>query len=153
MINARRTFLKSMLATGGVVALGTSVLPITVMADWPKAAFQAKTVEEAITALYNSPTVQETDQIEIKAPGLAQNGTEVPIEVTVNLPQLESIAIIAEKNPVPLVAQFNITDNAIGWVKMRIKMAETSNLITVAKAQGQLYVARQKIEVVEGGCA
>lgn len=155
MRNTRRTFLKRMLATSGAVALGSTALPLTVMADWPQAAFQAKTVEEAITALFNSPNVQKTDQIEIieiKAPKLAQSGAEVPLEVTVNLSQLESIAIIVEENSVPLVAQLNLTDDAMGWVKMRIKMAKTSDVVIVAKAQDQLYVARQKVEVVEGGC-
>lgn len=150
----RRTFLKSLLATGGVMALGTTVLPTTVMADWPKAAFEAKSIEEALMALFESDEVTESDKITITAPEIAENGAVVPIEVSAQLPKIESMVVIADKNPVPLVAQFNFPepDNATGWLKTRIKMGETSNIIVVTKADGKLYMARRNVKVTIGGC-
>ena len=150
----RRTFLKSVLATGGTVALGTSVLPATVMAHWPKAAFEAKSVEEALKTLFESNEVTESDKITIGAPEIAENGAVVPIEVTVDLPNIQSIAIISEKNPVPLIAQFNFPEpaNATGWLKTRIKMNETSNVVIVVKSDNQLFVARRDVKVTIGGC-
>lgn len=152
----RRTFLKGIVTTGGAMALGTTVLPPAVMADvadWPQEAFEAKTGEDALTALYGEEFVDKS-AIAIKAPIIAENGQVVPIEVTANLEKIESITIIAEKNPVPLVAQFNFPDpeNAIGWVKTRIKMAETSDVIVVVKADDKFYTAHRNVKVTIGGC-
>ncbi|EDN68140.1 sulfur/thiosulfate oxidation protein SoxY [Beggiatoa sp. PS] len=54
----------------------------------------------------------------------------------------------------PLIAQFNFPEpeNATGWLKTRIKMNETSNVVVVAKADGKLYVARRNVKVTIGGC-
>jgi sulfur-oxidizing protein SoxY len=148
----RRAFLKGVLATGGAMAFGTTVLPQAVMADWPKAAFEAKTVDEALTALFASPDTEETGKITIKVPNIAENGAVVPVKVTADLPKVESIAIISENNPVPLVAKFNFADNAEGYVKTRIKMGGTSDVVVVVKAEGKLYAARKNVKVTVGGC-
>ncbi|KHD08063.1 hypothetical protein PN36_05410 [Candidatus Thiomargarita nelsonii] len=152
MILARRTFLKGIIATGGTMALGTSLLPSSVMADWPKLAFEATSVEDAMMALFDSAEVEETDKITIDTPDIAENGAVVPVEITANLPNVKSITIIAEKNPVPLIGQFDFGENAEGWVKTRIKMGKTSNVIAVVKADGKLYAARREIKVTLGGC-
>lgn len=146
----RRTFLKGILATSGAVALGT--LPPAVMAEWPQTAFQSTTVEGALNALFESPDSEETDKITIIAPEMAANGESVPVEVKVDLPKVESITIIADKNPVPLVARFKFADNGEGYVKTRIRMAKTSNIVTVVKADGKLYTARQEVKITVGGC-
>lgn len=148
----RRTFLKGVLATGGAMALGTTVLPSAVMADWPKKAFEAKTVEDALKALFASDDTVETDQITIKAPDIAENGAVVPVEITANLPKVESIAIIGEKNTTPLAAQFKLAANAEPYIKTKIKMGETADIVTVVKADGKLYVARRQVEITIGGC-
>lgn len=148
----RRTFLKGVLATGGAMALGTTVLPSAVMADWPKKAFEAETLEKALLALFESDEVAETDKITIEAPEIAENGAVVPVEITANLPKVESIAIIAEKNTAPLVAQFKFADNAESYIRTKIKMGDTSNVVVVVKADGKLYVARRQVEITVGGC-
>lgn len=149
----RRSFLKSGLRAGSVL-LGTTLLPPAVMADWPEVAFQAKSVEEALMALFESAEVEETDKITITAPEIAENGAAVQVKVDVQLPKINSIAVIAEKNPVPLIAQFNFPDpeKAVGWIKTRIKMSESAHIVTVANVDGKLYVARKEVKVTVGGC-
>ncbi len=148
----RRTFLKGVLATSGVATIGT-LLPSAVMADWPIKAFMADTVEDALEVLFESSDVEtNSDKLTIKAPKIAENGAVVPIEVTADLPNVESIAIIAEENPKPLIAQFNFAENAMPWVKTRIKMAKTSNVIAIVKADGKLYTAQSQVKVTIGGC-
>jgi sulfur-oxidizing protein SoxY len=137
--------------TGSVIAL-TTVLPISVMAEWPRNAFQAKTVANAIEALFNSSEVTATEQILINAPEIAKEGAIVPIEVTANLPLVQSITLLVEKNPIPLIGKFTLAEDTQGYIKTRIKMAESSPLIVVVKADGKLYVARRQIEVVASGC-
>jgi len=122
------------------------------MADWPKKAFEADTVDDVIKALFESPDVEESTNITIDAPKIAENGAVVPIEIVANFSKVDSITIIGDKNPVPLIGQFNFFDNAEGYVKTRIKLGATSNVVAVVKAEGKLYVARRAVKVTLGGC-
>ncbi len=152
MALSRRTALKGILATSGAIALGTTVLPTAVMADWPKKAFEANTVDDVIKALFESHDIEESQKISINAPKIAENGAVVPIEIKADFSKVDSITVIGDKNPVPLIGQFNFFDNAEGYVKTRIKLASTSNVVAVVKADGKLYVARSAVKVTLGGC-
>ena len=147
----RRDFLKHT-ATGGSVLLGASLFPQALMAEWPKAAFEAKTIDEALTALLGSAETTDSGDINIKAPDIAENGAVVPIQVTASLADLESIAIIVEKNPVPLIASFKFSEGGVGYVSTRIKMGTTSDVVAVVKAGGKLHTARKEVKVTIGGC-
>ena len=149
----RRSFLKGILATGGAMALGTSILPETVMAkEWPQNAFEAENVKDVLLKLFKTVTPKESNQIIIDAPDIAENGAVVPIEVTTKLPKVESITILGEKNPTPLVAHFNFANNADAWIKTRIKLGETSNIIAIVKVDGRFYMAHRAVKVTIGGC-
>ncbi len=151
----RRTFLKSALALGTVImASGTGLLRSmrAWAADWPANAFAAKTGNEAIKRLYGSVAVSSEGAIELEAPFQAENGAVVPITVSTALPNVESIAIVVEKNPVPLIASVNLSDGARGYFKARIKMAETSEVKAYVKAGDKLYMAAQQVKVTVGGC-
>jgi sulfur-oxidizing protein SoxY len=152
MITSRRNFLKNTLSSAIVLITGTAVLSQRVLADWSKTAFAAKNPEEALMALFNNSDATVSDKITIVSPEIAENGKVVPVEVKVNLPQVESITLFSEKNPVPLVAQFNFKGRAKGWIKTRIKMAETGKVIAVVKANGKLFQASREIKVTVGGC-
>ena len=159
MNTPRRTFLKRVFATGGAIALSAIALPQSVMASWSKKAeraFDADTVGDASKVLFDSrvQTVTDGRKVSIKAPDIAENGAVVSIEVMANLDRVESIAIFGEENPKPLVAQFNFPDpdNAVGWVKARIKLAKTSKVFAVVKADGKLYKAEREVKVTIGGC-
>ncbi len=149
----RRTFLKTTLATGGAI-LGASLLPHALFADWPKNAFDAKTPDTVIKALFDNPQMTDSDKITITTPPVAENGAIVPVEIAVDLPKVESIAILGDKNPVPLLGQFTFADpdKTIPWVKTRVKLSTTSNLIVVVKADGKFYRARREVKVTVGGC-
>jgi len=151
MRTSRRTFLKRAL-TGSVLALGATLLPRTLMAEWPKKAFEAKSVDDALTALFNSKETIESDKIKIDAPDIAENGSVVKIEVSTELEKVESISIVAEKNPIPLIARFKLDENTLGFVSTRIKMGETGKVIAVVKADGKLYTASKEVKVTVGGC-
>ncbi len=147
---ARRTFLKATFAASSTVALGA--LPIAAMADWPKAAFEAKTVSDALKVLYSSLDVTNSPDIKLEAPDVAENGAVVPVTVSTQLADVETITIIAEKNAVPLIGQFKLTKNSVAYVSTRIKMAETSHVVAVVKAGGKLYSTKKSVTVTAGGC-
>jgi sulfur-oxidizing protein SoxY len=150
----RRIFLKRSLTASAVgVAAGAGLLaPQQILAAWNQAAFEAKEVPNALNALMGSSTTEPSDAIKIKAPDIAENGAVVPITVETTLADVESIAIIASENPVPLVANFNLGKNAQGFVSTRIKMGKTGDVIGVVKAGGKLHSAQKGVKVTIGGC-
>ena len=150
----RRIFLKGSVATGAVgMAIGAGLLtPRMVLAAWPKAAFEATSVDAAVSGLFGSGSLTDSDQIKIKAPDIAENGAVVPITVETGVSGAESISVIAEKNAQPLAASFMLGKGAEGYVSTRIKMGKTSDVIAVVKANGKAYSARKNVKVTIGGC-
>ena len=150
----RRSFLKGSLAGSAVaVAVGAGLLtPGTVLAAWPKTAFEAKSVQDALNDLYGSAQTSPSGDISIKAPDIAENGAVVPVSVTTGIAGVSEIAIVAEENGSPLAANFKLADKAKGFVSTRIKMGKTSNVIAVVKAGGKAYSARKEVKVTIGGC-
>lgn len=143
---SRRTILKSV---SGILALA---LPSAVLARWPQAAFEAKTVNTVLDNLYDYSEAIESSDIIIKVPATAENGKFVPVEIETNLAKVESISIISETNPVPLLGEFKFADNALPWIKTRVKISKTGNVIVMVKTNSQLYVARKQVIVNLSGC-
>lgn len=150
----RRIFLKGSLATGAAgMAISAGLLtPRMVLAAWPKSAFEAKTVDDAVNGLYGSSTLSGSDKIKIKAPDIAENGAVVPISITTDIAGAESISMIVEKNATPLAASFVLGTGAEGYVSTRIKMGKTSSVIAVVKAGDKLYSTGKEVKVTIGGC-
>ena len=149
----RRTFMKGTLAASGVaVAVGAGLLsPRAVLAAWPKSAFEAKSVPDALSGLGINTTAASGD-IQIKAPDIAENGAVVPVTVKTSIGGVSAISIFAEKNNSPLTSNFNLKGGAQGFVATRIKMQKTSAVIAVVKAGGKAYSARKEVKVTIGGC-
>jgi sulfur-oxidizing protein SoxY len=93
-----------------------------------------------------------SQDIEIVAPEIAENGAVVPITVNSKLAKTQSIAILVEKNPNMLSALFDIPDGTDPFVATRVKMAQTSNVSALVKADGKYYLASKEIKVTLGGC-
>jgi sulfur-oxidizing protein SoxY len=150
----RRVFLKGTLASSMVaVAVGAGLLsPRQVLAAWPKGAFEAKSVNDAMKGLYGTDLAPASDDIQLDAPDIAENGAVVPIKITATMANVESITIISEKNQTPLIASFNLAATTQGFISTRIKMGQTSNVIAVVKAGGKVYSARKEVKVTIGGC-
>jgi len=116
-----------------------------------EAAFQAKAVADALKNLGAGNLVESRD-IVITAPDIAENGAVVPVAVTSRIANTESIAILAEKNPFPLAASFDITPGADAYVSTRIKMGQTSDVRAIVKAGGNYFTAVKEVKVTIGGC-
>lgn len=150
----RRVFLKGTVASGAVaVAVGAGLLsPRQVLAAWPKSAFEAESVSDALNGIYENDLAPASSDITVDAPDIAENGAVVPVSVKTSLSNVESITILSEKNNTPLVATFNMTPAAEGYISTRIKMGQSSNVIAVVKAGGKLHSARKEVKVTIGGC-
>ncbi|MDJ0740126.1 MAG: thiosulfate oxidation carrier protein SoxY [Gammaproteobacteria bacterium] len=150
----RRVFLKGSVAAGTVgIAVGAGLLaPQAVLAAWPKAAFEAKSIDDALKNAMGDASSSASDAIKIKAPDIAENGAVVPVSVSASLDGAESIALLAEGNAQPLVATFAMGAGALADVSTRIKMGKTSDVIAIVKAGGKLHSARKSVKVTIGGC-
>jgi sulfur-oxidizing protein SoxY len=125
--------------------------PFAALAAWNENAFGAKTPQDALKGIGAANPVASSD-IVIEAPQIAENGAVVPIEITSNIPGTSSLAVVLDKNPFPLAAKFDFKEGALPYVKVNVKMAETSDVRVVATAGGRHHVATKEIKVTIGGC-
>jgi len=146
----RRTLLR---ALGAVLATaaGGLAMPLRALAAWNKEAFGSKTAADALKSLGASASTESKD-IVIEAPQIAENGAVVPIEITSNVPNTRSIAVVIEKNPFPLAAKFDFGDGAVPYVKVNVKLGESSFVRVLAEAGGRYYAAAKEVKVTIGGC-
>jgi sulfur-oxidizing protein SoxY len=154
MSDMRRSFLKLVGSAGALaVAGGTALLrPVEALAAaWNKAAFESKVLAETLKGLGAANPVESRD-ILITAPDIAENSAVVPIVVTSRIPRTRQISIVAEKNPFPLAATFDISGGAEAYVSTRIKMGQTSDVWAVVKADGKFFAARKEVKITVGGC-
>ncbi len=135
----------------GLVTLAAWLPAKVLAAIWNKAAFEAVQLKDASKNLNVDAETPSTD-IQITAPDRAENGAIVQVEVKSNIANTEAIAIFAEKNPTPLIANFVFSNGAEPFVVTRIKMAETSDIKVVVKAGGQYFTNAKNVEVLENGC-
>lgn len=150
----RRIFLKGSMAAGvlGVAAGAGLLTPSVVLAAWPESAFKAKSIGDAMKELTGVDAIEESGDIKVKAPDIAENGAVVPISVTTSISGVESISIVAPNNPSPLVASFALGAGSQGYASTRIKMGKSGDVIAVVKAGGKLYSAKKGVKVTIGGC-
>ncbi len=149
----RRTLLKRTLAVSAVsVAASAGLLaPGQALAAYPTKAFEAKDTAAALSAAVGSGSYEHSDDIKIKAPDIAENGSVVPVTISSTMDGVESISLISESNSSPLVASFNL-NGSIAYVSTRIKMGKTGNVLAVVKSGGKLYANKKEVKVTIGGC-
>ena len=150
----RRQFLKGTLAGSAVaVAVGAGLLsPRSVLAAWPTAAFEAKSVNEALSGLFGNASAADSKDIEIKAPDIAENGAVVPVSVTTKIAGVTAIAILASTNNNPLAANFEFGQSMKGYISTRLKMAKTADVVAIVKAGDKMYTNKKNVKVTIGGC-
>src|SRR3954464_7463944 len=153
MDGGRRKVLKG---TGGAAVLGLAMAAGlfrlgSAWADWNKQAFDTKSLNDAVKAMGGANAAESKD-ITITSPDIAENGAVVPFTIASKVPNTAAIAILVEKNPNILAANFDIPQGTEPWVNTRVKMGQTSNVIALVKADGKFYYASKEVKVTLGGC-
>ena len=142
---ARSAQVASVLATAGL-------LPQAALAAWPQAAFEAKTMADAVKALGGGAPTESKD-VTITGPDIAENGAVVPVGCATSLPGVKRLALLVEKNPSALAAVFDVTDAVDANINTRVKMGQSSNVFAVAiMNDGKVLYAAKEIKVTLGGC-
>ena len=153
MNNQRRNVLKSgsgaalltVLAAAGIIKPGMA------LAEWNKAAFDAKSMADTLKAMgVGSPA--DSKDVQVTGPDIAENGAVVPVGVSSTLPNITMVAILIEKNPNALAATFTLPEGTEANVQTRVKMGQTSNVYALVKSDGKFFMATKEIKVTLGGC-
>lgn len=155
MNTLRRVLLKSAGASGAIGALFIAGLlkPARAFADnLQRQAFSATSFNQALKS-YGAERSVESRDILISAAEISENGSQVPVEITSNIPGNQTIAVFVEKNPIPLAASISFANGALPYTRIQLKMAESSRIRVVVKtADGEIYHASREIKVTLGGC-
>jgi len=149
-MNQKRREALRLTAVIGLMA-ATGLISQAEASTWNKAAFEGKTLDDVLKALGGSSPGKSAG-ITINAPDIAENGAVVPVGVTTTMPKTQQIAILVEKNPNALAAQFMMTPDTEPFVASRVKMGQTSNVHALVKADGKWFVSTKEVKVTLGGC-
>ncbi|MCF6263279.1 MAG: thiosulfate oxidation carrier protein SoxY [Xanthomonadales bacterium] len=145
----RRGFIKGLIAVGTLLALPATLLAAMVR---PKAAFGSKEIDASLKSLFGDASIEASDKVYLKVPEIAENSAVVPITITTDIEDVESISVIIDKNPNPLSANFKLTDAVAPEVSARVKMGQSSPVRALVKAKGKVYFTTKEVKVTIGGC-
>ena len=153
MNNQRRNVLKSGSGAAllSVLAAAGLIKPGMALADWNKAAFDAKSMADTLKAMGVASPADSKD-VQVTGPDIAENGAVVPVGVSSTLPNVTMVAILIEKNPNALAASFTLPEGTLANVQTRVKMGQTSNVYALVKSGDKFFMATKEIKVTLGGC-
>lgn len=150
-MQTRREMLAQSATVAGLLA-SVGMLPATAQAAWTAAAFESKTLADAVKALGGGAPVESKD-VTVTGPDIAENGAVVPVGCSTTLPGVKRMMLMVEKNPSVLAAVFDVTDAVDASLTTRVKMGQSSNVFAVAMmADGKVLYAVKEIKVTLGGC-
>jgi sulfur-oxidizing protein SoxY len=139
-------------AMGTIALAGTSI--------WSRTA--KATRSEAMAAIKERTGDKEpkaSGKIELDVPEIAENGSTVPMGVSVDSPMTEddhvkAVHVMATKNPDPEIISFKFTPmSGRASASTRMRLAETQNVIAVAElSDGSTIMTQKEVKVTIGGC-
>lgn len=147
----RRLFLKRGLSgsTVAVAAWAGLLTPQAALAVWPEKAFRGESVNQALNRALGQADAEESADIQLRAPDIAENGAVVPVTVTYK-GKADRIALLVEGNDHPLTCLFDM--GLATEISTRVKMGKTSNVLAVVESKGRLFKTSKKVKVTIGGC-
>lgn len=148
MDSIRRKIIQTSAVFSALVSIG--FITSAQAAEWSNAAFSAKTVEEVLRALgISSP--ENSGDITLKIPDVVETSAVVSITIQSKI-KVQQFAILVEKNPSTLAAQIFIPLGTEPFVRMNIKMAQSSNVIILAQSSNKWFMTSAAVKVILGGC-
>ena len=156
MTQTRRQFIKKSLSLGGAF-LGSSLgmlKPLLAQTEtrWPISKFAHLTYQTTLKRITGGQPLIPSKDITLTIPRIAENGALVPFTVSSTLDMAESVFILVKNNPVPLIARFTLSPQINSQLSARLKMAETSDVVSIVLANGHYYYTDKTVKVTLGGC-
>jgi sulfur-oxidizing protein SoxY len=150
-MHTRREVLTQAAAVAGTMA-AAGLLPASAHAAWSQAAFEAKSMADALKAL-GAGAPAESKDVTLTGPDIAENGAVVPVGCACALPGVKRLLLLVEKNPNALSAVFDVSDAVEANFSTRVKMGQSSNVFAVAMlGDGKVLYAQKEVKVTLGGC-
>ena len=150
-MQSRREVLATSLKLASLLG-AAGLVPRFAQAAWPQAAFETKSIADAVKALGGGAPVA-SGEVTLTGPDIAENGAVVPVGAATTAAGAKRLLLLVEKNPNALAAVFELTDAIEPNISTRVKMAQTSNVYAVAlMADGRALYAMKEIKVTLGGC-
>ena len=151
-------------ALGAIGALGVAAAGGFVVGAPATARAQAlglnESVQETMKRLFGDRPIKDGEAlVKVDFPPIAENGSVVPISVTVDSPMtpasyVKSIYIVADKNRIPFVTRVTLAPEAgRAFMGANIRLGETGDLRAIAEqSDGTLLMVKREVKVTVGGC-
>ncbi|MGA7978972.1 MAG: thiosulfate oxidation carrier complex protein SoxZ [Chromatiaceae bacterium] len=150
----RRTFLGTAVSGAAVAStLAAGVLtPRSVGAALPPETFFAKSPAEAIKAVLGTYQSRTDPAVELGITDTVEMADMVPVSVETTLDNVESITIVADMNPNPIIANFKLDPRLQPYVATRVRLGGSGDVQALVKAGGTIYHATKYVQVAISGC-
>ena len=122
-------------------------------------AFAAKNDADDLIKKFTGGKTATEGRVRLDLPEIAENGNTVPMTVSVESPMTEQsyvsdVLVVADGNPRGGMVTFHFSPaSGVAEANTRIRLAETQNVIAVAKMNdGSFFMASKQVKVTIGGC-
>jgi sulfur-oxidizing protein SoxY len=154
---AKEKEMPMMVARRSILMLGAGALALGAGARVP--AFAAKNDSDELIKTFTGGKAATEGRVRLDLPEIAENGNTVPITVSVESPMSEQsyvsdVLVVADGNPRGGIVTFHFSPaSGVAEANTRIRLAETQNVIAVAKMNdGSFFKASKQVKVTIGGC-
>jgi sulfur-oxidizing protein SoxY len=141
------------------LTIGAGALALAASGGATSPALAAKNDSEELIKKFTGGKTATEGRVRLDLPEIAENGNTVPMTVSVESPMTEQsyvsdVLIVSDGNPRGGVATFHFSPaSGAAEANVRIRLAETQNVIAVAKMNdGSFFTASKPVKVTIGGC-
>jgi sulfur-oxidizing protein SoxY len=120
---------------------------------------QKKNNVDELIAKFTGGKAPVAGKVKIDAPEIAENGNTVPVTVSVDSPMsaashCQELLVVCDGNPQGGILKIAfLPEISVPEANFRMRMAETQNVIAIAKMSDGTFVSAQKqVKVTIGGC-
>jgi sulfur-oxidizing protein SoxY len=142
-----------------ILTIGGGALAVAAWGGATTPVLAAKNDSEDLIKKFTGGKTATEGRVRLDLPEIAENGNTVPMTVSVESPMTEQsyvsdVLIVSDGNPRGGVATFHFTPaSGVAEANVRIRLAETQNVIAVAKMNdGSFFTASKPVKVTIGGC-
>jgi len=143
-------------SAGGAVAStaigGLLLAPRGARAALPPETFAAKSAAEATASVLGISESIIDGTVDLEVPGVVEVADYVPVTVKTALDGVESITIVGEENPNPIIAHYRLDPRLVPYIATRVRLAKAGNVDGLVKAGGTVHRATKSVGVTLGGC-
>lgn len=148
MNQARRNILRGTVSTA---LLSVAVAAGLLRARESAAASMQSSLPDTVRALQSSNPAF-SNAIRLNVPEIAVDGSNVFLEVSCALPEVDALFIFVDRNPQPQIAAFWFAPEVVPALQTRIKVSQTAQVWVVARSAGQFFKTAKTVKVTMGGC-